>query len=320
MQGRPCFRFITPDMELIMDTAVALTPSLKLKNPVMSASGTFAYGEEFSEIIDPSLLGGVVTKGLSLKAKTGNPTPRVFETACGLINAIGLENIGVDAFISTKLPFLQQFDTPVLANFFGTVADEYALVANKLDVDGIAALEMNVSCPNVKQGGIEFGKDPEVMFSLISEVRAATSKPLLIKLSPLVTDICEMALAAQEAGADAITCANTFPAMAIDETSRRPVLGNVTGGLSGPAIKPISLKMVWDMHKCVRIPIVASGGITSYRDVIQFLLAGATAVEVGSASLRDPFCFLEIIQGITAYMKRYSVESITDLIGKLVIE
>lgn len=320
MQGRPGFRFITPDMELNMDTTVALTPSLKLKNPVMSASGTFAYGEEFSEIFDLSLLGGVVTKGLSLKPKTGNPTPRVFETACGLLNAIGLENIGVDAFISEKLPFLQQFNTPVIANFFGTTVEEYALVARKLDVDGISALEMNVSCPNVKKGGIEFGKDPGILFSLVSQVRAATSKPLLVKLSPLVTDICEMALATQEAGADAITCANTIPAMAIDETKRKPVLGNVTGGLSGPAIKPVSLKMVWDVHKCIRIPIVASGGISSYRDVIQFLLAGATAVEVGSASLRDPFCFLEIIRGITEYMKKHSIGSITDLIGKLIVE
>ena len=303
-----------------MDTTVALTPLLTLKNPVMSASGTFAYGEEFSEIFDLSLLGAIVTKGLSINPKKGNPTPRVFETPCGLINAIGLENIGVDAFVKEKLPFLKQFDTPVIVNFFGSAQEEYEQTAQKLDVEGISALEMNVSCPNVKKGGIEFGKDPRILFSLISKIRSITSKPLLIKLSPLVTDICEMALAAQEAGADAITCANTIPAMAIDEETWRPVLGNVTGGLSGPAIKPVSLKMVWDLHMCVRIPIIASGGIVSYRDVVQFLLAGATAVEVGSAALRDPFCYSRIIQDLENYLTRHSLEKISDLIGKLIVE
>jgi dihydroorotate dehydrogenase (NAD+) catalytic subunit len=304
-------------MELIMETSVHITPSLQLKNPVLSASGTFAYGEEFSEIFDLSVLGAIVTKGLSLRPKKGNPTPRVYETPCGLINAIGLENIGIDAFINEKLPFLKQFNTPVIVNFFGSEEDEYALAAQMLDRDGISALEMNVSCPNVKKGGIEFGKNPDVLFSLVSKVRAVTSKPLMVKLSPMVTDIREMALAAQEAGADALTCANTIPAMAIDETTWRPVLGNITGGLSGPAIKPVALKLVWDLYQCVRIPIIASGGITSYRDVIQFLLAGATAVEVGSLSLRDPYCFSKIIQGITGYLKEYSLETVTDLIGKL---
>lgn len=320
MQGRTSLRFILPDVELNMDTTVTITPALKLKNPVMSASGTFAYGEEFSEIFDLALLGGIVTKGLSLAPKKGNPTPRVFETACGLINAIGLENIGADAFVREKLPFLEQFNTPVIVNFFGVTPDDYVHVARKLDVQGISALEMNVSCPNVKKGGIEFGKNPQTLFSLVSDVRSATSKPLLIKLSPMVTDICEMALAAQEAGADAITCANTFPAMAINENTRKPVLGNITGGLSGPAIKPMSLKMVWDMHKCIHLPIVASGGITSSGDVIQFILAGATAVEVGSVGLRDPFCFPKIILGIQEYMKKYCIGSITDLIGRLEAE
>ncbi|HPR52338.1 MAG TPA: dihydroorotate dehydrogenase [Deltaproteobacteria bacterium] len=300
-----------------MDTTVVITPSLTLKNPIMSASGTFAYGEEFSEIFDLSLMGAVVTKGLSLNPKKGNPTPRVFETPCGLINAIGLENIGVDAFVREKLPFLRQFDVPIIANFFGSVLEEYEQTAEKLNIDGLSALEMNVSCPNVKKGGIEFGKDPGTLFSLISKVRSVTDKPLLIKLSPMVTDICEMALAAQEAGADAITCANTIPAMAIDEETRRPVLGNITGGLSGPAIKPVSLKLVWDVHKCVRIPIIASGGIVSYRDVIQFILAGATAVEIGSAALRDPLCFSRIIRDIEDYLARHSLERISDLIGKL---
>jgi len=320
MQGRPGIRFITSDMELIMDTTVAITPSLTLKNPVMSASGTFAYGEEFSEIFDLSLLGAVVTKGISLNPRKGNPTPRVFETPCGLINAIGLENIGVDAFVKEKLPFLRQFDTPVIVNFFGSVQEEYEKTAQRLDVEGVSAVEMNVSCPNVKKGGLEFGKDPGVLFSLVSKVRSATSKPLLIKLSPMVTDICEMALAAQEAGADAITCTNTIPAMAIDEETWKPILGNITGGLSGPAIRPVSLKIVWDVYQCVRIPIIASGGIVTYRDVIQFLLAGATSVEVGSAALRDPCCFSPIIQGIEEYLRKHSLKKISDLTGKLKVE
>ncbi|MBN2297681.1 MAG: dihydroorotate dehydrogenase [Deltaproteobacteria bacterium] len=302
-----------------MNTSVKIAEGLILKNPVLSASGTFAYGEEFSEIFDLSLLGGIVTKGLSLKPKKGNPSPRVFETTGGMINAIGLENIGVDAFVIEKLPFLGQFNAPVIVNFFGNEEEEYELVAARLDVDGISALEMNVSCPNVKKGGIEFGKDPNTLLSLVSRVRRATSKTLFVKLSPMVKDIREMAIAAQEAGADAITCANTIPAMAIDETTQRPVLGNITGGLSGPAIKPVALKLVWDVHQCVHIPIVASGGINTYHDVIQFLLAGASAVEVGSASLRDPLCFIDIIEGTKAYLKEHSIQSVTELVGKLII-
>ncbi|HRR20749.1 MAG TPA: dihydroorotate dehydrogenase, partial [Desulfomonilia bacterium] len=205
-----------------MDISVRITPSLTLKNPVLSASGTFAYGEEFSRLFDLSLLGGVVTKGLSLLPKEGNPTPRICETSSGLINAIGLENIGVEAFIAENLPFLRQFDTSIVVNFFGTSEEEYVLMAEKLDIEGISALEMNVSCPNIKKGGIEFGKDPHVLRRLTANVRSATSKPLFVKLSPMVTQIGEMALAAQEGGADALTCANTFPAMAINEKTCRP--------------------------------------------------------------------------------------------------
>jgi len=302
-----------------MDTRVEIAKGVVLKNPVLSASGTFAYGEEFSEIFDLSLLGGIITKGLSLKPKKGNPCPRVFETTAGMINSIGLENIGVDAFVQEKLPFLGQFYTPVIVNFFGNEEEEYEQVAARLDVDGISALEMNVSCPNVKKGGIEFGKEPDILYSLVSRVRSITRKPLFVKLSPMVKDIREMALAAQEAGADALTCANTIPAMAIDETTWRPVLGNITGGLSGPAIKPVALKLVFDVYQCVNIPVIASGGIATYRDVIQFLLAGASAVEVGSASLRDPMCFISIIEGTAAYMKEHSIESVAELTGKLII-
>ena len=300
-----------------MDTSTRIALSLVLKNPVMSASGTFAYGEEFSEFFDLSILGGVVTKGLSLQPKTGNPTPRIVETPCGMINSIGLENVGILVFLNEKLPFLKKFDTQVIVNFFGTTEDEYVLAAEALDQEGISALEMNVSCPNVKKGGIEFGRDPDALYSLVKRVRGVLGRPLIVKLSPMVTDVTQLALAVQEAKADAITCINTLPAMAIDERFRRPVLGNITGGLSGPAIKPVALKIVWDVSRCVSIPIIASGGIATYRDVIQFILAGASAVEIGCASLRDPFCFIEVIEGIRGYMEEHHIESIAELIGKL---
>lgn len=300
-----------------MDTAVRIAPNFVLKNPVLSASGAFAYGEEFSDFIDLSILGGVVTKGLSLQPKEGNPTPRIVESPCGMINSIGLENIGIPTFIHAKLPFLTEFDTHVIVNFFGTTEDEYVRAAEALDREGISALEMNVSCPNVKKGGIEFGRDPDGLYSLVRRVRDVLSRPLIVKLSPMVTDITQLALAVQEAKADAITCINTLPAMAIDEILRKPVLGNITGGLSGPAIKPIALKIVWDVHRAVSIPIIASGGITTHRDAIQFMLAGASAVEVGSAALRDPFCFTGIIDGIRRYMDEYHMESVAELIGKL---
>jgi dihydroorotate dehydrogenase (NAD+) catalytic subunit len=300
-----------------MDTSVKITSGLILKNPIMSASGTFAYGEEFSEIFDLGVLGALVTKGLSLAPKEGNPTPRIVETHCGMINSIGLENIGIPTFVKEKLPFLMEYDTHTIVNFFGTTEDEYVRAAQALDKDGISALEMNVSCPNVKKGGIEFGRDPEGLHALVKKVRNACSKPLIVKLSPMVSDISGIALAVQEARADAITCINTLPAMAINEKARRPVLGNITGGLSGPAIKPVALKIVWDVSRTVYIPVIASGGITSAPDAIQFMLAGATAVQIGSAALRDPFCYFKIIDGIRAYMKEFKIMTVSDLIGAL---
>ena len=300
-----------------MDTSVKITSGLVLKIPLMSASGTFAYGEEFSEFFNLGLLGGVVTKGLSIEPKEGNPTPRIVETPCGMINSIGLENVGIPIFLEEKLPFLRKFDTHIIVNFFGTTEDEYVRAAQALDKEGISALEMNVSCPNVKKGGIEFGRDPEGLYGLVKRVRGVCRKPLIIKLSPMVTDITGIALAVQEAHADAITCINTLPAMAIDEKTRRPVLGNIVGGLSGPAIKPVALKIVWDVHRTINIPVIASGGIATTRDVVQFMLAGATAVQIGSTALRDPFCYLKIIDGIRSYMSEYHIESITDLIGAI---
>lgn len=300
-----------------MDISTRLAPGLCLKNPILSASGTFAYGEEFSRMFDLSLLGGVVTKGISLLPKEGNPTPRVCETPCGMLNAIGLENIGIDAFIAEKLPFLCTFDTEVIVNFFGTDEDEYVQMAQRLNIEGVSAIEMNVSCPNIKKGGIEFGKDPKILNRLVAQVRKSTTKPLIVKLSPMVTNIGEMALAVQEGGADALTCSNTYPAMAIDENTWKPILGNITGGLSGPAIKPIALRIVWEVSRQAAIPVIASGGATSWRDVVQFLLAGASAVEIGSFSLRDPLCFGVIIQGLIRYMQNNGLESITEIIGRL---
>ena len=297
--------------------SIRITDQLVLDNPVMNASGTFAYGEEFAEFFDLARLGAVITKGLSLSPKIGNPTPRIVETPCGLINAIGLENVGVEAFVSDKLPFLSSLGVPVIANFFGNSEDEYVACAERLSSAELRALEMNVSCPNVKKGGIQFGTDPNVLHQLITRVRAVTDAALIVKLSPLVTDIQRMALAAQEAGADALTCVNTFPAMAIDVETWRPVLGNITGGLSGPAIKPIALKLVFEVAKVIEIPIIASGGIMTASDVVEYLLAGASAVEVGSAGLRDPHCFIEIIDGLEDYRQRHKINDLSDLTGAI---
>ncbi|HDP25266.1 MAG TPA: dihydroorotate dehydrogenase [Deltaproteobacteria bacterium] len=302
-----------------MKTAVRIREDLELKNPIITASGTAAYGEELSEFLDLSVLGGFVTKGLSIRPKRGNPTPRIAETPCGMINSIGLENVGIPVFLKEKLPYLNQFSTPVVVNFFGETEDDYVIAAEMLSIEGIAALEMNVSCPNIKRGGIEFGKDPESLHTLVKKVREVTKKPLIVKLPPLVTDIVVIARAAVSAGADVLTCCNTFPAMVIDENLRRPLLGNVTGGLSGPAIKPVVLKLVRDVSQSVHVPIIASGGASTYRDVIQFLLAGATAVEIGSESLRNPLCFLEIIKGIEEYMERFRMHSVSEITGTLEI-
>lgn len=300
-----------------MELTTRLADGLIIANPVMNASGTFAYGEEFSGFFDLSVLGAVVTKGLSMQPKRGNPLPRIVETPCGMINSIGLENVGIHAFTREKLPFLRGYGVPVIVNFFGSNEEEYVQAARALDIEGVAALEMNVSCPNVKRGGIEFGKDPEGLNLLVTRVRQACSKPLIVKLSPMVTDICANAQAAVEAGADALTCINTIPAMAIDEETMRPVLGNVTGGLSGPAIKPVALKIVWEVSRRVSVPVIAAGGIASASDAVQFMLAGASAVQVGSVSLRDPFCFPVVIEGIRAYLERKGITAVKDLVGSI---
>ena len=292
--------------------------SLKLRNPVMTASGTFGYGEEFKEYVDLEKIGAFVTKGLSLKPRAGNPTPRIVETPGGMLNAIGLQNVGIDAFIQKKVPFLRTVNTPAIANFFGYTPDEYAELAARLDaIPEVAALEVNISCPNVKQGGIVFGTDPACAASVVAACRAATSKTLIVKLSPNVTDIVEMAQACEGAGADALSVINTLTGMAIDLERRRPVLANVTGGLSGPAIKPIALRMVWQVSKAVKVPVIGIGGIMSAIDALEFILAGATAVQVGTASFVNPGAAQEIAEGMEQWLAARGIADITSLIGAL---
>lgn len=291
---------------------------VKFRNPVMTASGTFGYGQEFSQYVDLEKIGAFVTKGLSLKARAGNPTPRIVETPGGMLNAIGLQNVGIDAFIEKKVPFLRTVNTPAIANFFGYTPDEYAELAARLDnVAEVSALEVNISCPNVKQGGIVFGTDPGCAASVVAACRAATKKPLIVKLSPNVTDIVEMAKACEGAGADALSVINTLTGMAIDLESRRPVLANVTGGLSGPAIKPVALRMVWQVSRAVKVPVIGIGGIMSATDALEFMLAGATAVQVGTASFVNPSAAQDIAEGMEKWLADRGISDVKSLIGAL---
>lgn len=292
--------------------------NIKLKNPVMTASGTFGYGEEYSEFVDLNRLGAVVVKGLSLNPREGNPPPRIIETPAGMLNAIGLQNIGIEVFIKDKLPFLRQFHTPVIANFFGDTVEEYSEAAKRLsDVEDIHGLEMNISCPNKHAGWIIFGTDPKVTFEVVSAVRRATHLPLIVKLSPNVTDIALMAKVAEDAGADAVSMINTITGMSIDIKTRRPRLANMTGGLSGPAIKPIAVRMVYEAYRAVKIPIIGMGGIMKAEDAIEFMLAGATAVAVGTANFVNPTVTIDIIHGIESFMKENSIVDVKELIGAL---
>ena len=297
-----------------MDLSVSIG-SLKLKNPVMSASGTFGYGEEYAEFIDLNRLGAVVVKGLSLKPKEGNPPPRLVETPSGMLNAIGLQNIGIERFIQEKLPFLRRFNVAVIVNFFGDSLGEFASAAERLSgVQGIHALEMNISCPNKEAGWCVFGTDPRVTFQVVETVRKATPLPLIVKLSPNVTDISLTAKAAAEAGADALSLINTLTGMAIDVATRRPKLANVTGGLSGPAIKPIAVRMVYEASKAVSIPLIGMGGIMNALDAVEFLLAGATAVAVGTANFINPAATVGIVEGIESFMREKGIADIHELI------
>jgi dihydroorotate dehydrogenase (NAD+) catalytic subunit len=289
---------------------------LRLKNPVMTASGTFGYGEEYSEFLDLNSLGAIVVKGLSLQPKEGNPPPRIVETAAGMLNSIGLQNIGIEHFIKEKVPFLKKFNTPVIVNFFGDSIDEYAEAAAILDsVDGIHALEMNISCPNKQAGWAVFGTDPGVTSEVVTAVRKKTSLPLIVKLSPNVTDISLMARVAEDAGADGLSLINTLTGMAINIKTRRPKLANVRGGLSGPAIKPVAVRMVYDVYKAVRIPLIGMGGIMNAEDAIEFIIAGASAVAVGTANFINPGVTLEIIEGIKVFMANEGIGDIRSLTG-----
>lgn len=291
---------------------------LCLKNPVMTASGTFGYGREFDELVDLNRLGGIIVKGLSLLPSPGNPPPRIIETPCGMLNAIGLENIGIDAFIKDKLPFLKKFETPVFINVYGKTADEYGAMADRIDgLPDIAGLEVNISCPNVKAGGVAFGVDCRAAAEVVSIVRKKTSKPLMVKLSPNVTDIAEIARGVEGAGADSVSLINTLTGMAVDIHTRKPVLANITGGLSGPAIRPVALRMVWQVARAVKIPVIGIGGIMTAEDALAFLVVGATAVQVGTANFVNPRATLDIIEGIEAFLEREKLNDVRDLIGSI---
>jgi dihydroorotate dehydrogenase (NAD+) catalytic subunit len=293
---------------------------LRLQNPVLTASGTFGYGLEFAQYLDLSCLGGVVTKGLSLLPRRGNPPPRIVETPSGLLNAIGLENVGLEVFAREILPELAKSGTRVIVNFFGESIEEYAQMAAELDrLAGVDALELNVSCPNVKDGGIAFGTRPEPAAAVTAAARARTGKTLIVKLSP-ACDAVAVARAVAEVGADAVSCMNTIPAMAVDPATRRPRLANVTGGLSGPAVRPVAVKMTYDVARAVDIPVLGVGGIMSGDDALEFVIAGASAVEVGTANLADPGAAVRVLDGIEAYCVRHKVREYRTLIGSLVTD
>ena len=294
--------------------------SLTLKNPVMVASGTYGYGEEFSELYDISRLGALVTKGISLKPRLGNAMPRVAETSSGMLNAIGLANVGIEIFLEEKLSFLQSKNATVVVNIFGENIEEYVELAKILDgAGGVHALELNISCPNVSRGGMHFGSDPSVVSDLVESVRHVTDLPVIVKLSPMVSDITQIALAAERSGADAVSLINTIPAMAIDVKSRRPKLANVSGGLSGPAIKPVAIRQVWLTFKAVKIPVIGMGGIMSCEDVVEFFIAGASAVQIGTANFVKPNIALEIIDGLEDKMRALGFKNISEAVGSLEI-
>jgi dihydroorotate dehydrogenase (NAD+) catalytic subunit len=301
-----------PDMKVTV-------AGIQLKNPVIAASGTFGYGVEFEDVVMLEKLGGLVVKGLSREPMPGNPPPRVFETAAGMLNSIGLQNIGARDFVNTKLPYLRRHkDVVVFANVFGYTLEDYAAVIDVLEQgDGIAAYELNVSCPNTKCGGITFGSDPDLLEEAVAVAKEHAKRPVIVKLSPNVTSIPQMAQAAERAGADAVSLVNTFVAMAIDAETRKPRISNIVAGLSGPAIKPIALRMVYEAAMSVKIPVIGMGGISTATDVVEFLLAGATAVEVGSASFWDPCATEKIVDQLQNWLIEHRVGSVAELVGKL---
>ena len=292
--------------------------AIELQNPVMTASGTFGYAREFEGLVDLNRLGAIIVKGLSLEPTKGNPPPRIVETPCGMLNAIGLENVGIDVFVKEKLPFLQTLFPPIFANIYGTTIEEYAELAARVDeLEAISGVEVNISCPNVKAGGIAFGADPNSAFNVVKAVRKKTSKQLIVKLSPNVTDITIIARSAEEAGADSLSLINTITGMAIDIETRHPKIANITGGLSGPAIKPVALRMVWQVAQVAKIPVIGIGGIMTAIDALEFFIAGATAVEIGTANFVNSHATLDIIDGIKEFLAQKKIERLADIIGTL---
>ncbi len=291
---------------------------IELKNPVMTASGTFGYAREFERLVDLHRLGGIIVKGLSLEPSKGNPSPRIVETPCGMLNAIGLENVGLAAFVTDKLPFLKGLKTPVFVNIYGKNIAEYAELAARLDdIEDVSGSEVNISCPNVKSGGMAFGAYPDSASEVVRAVRDRTKKSLMVKLSPNVTDITEIARSVEAEGADSISLINTITGMAIDIETRRPKLANITGGLSGPAIKPVALRMVWQTAQSVKIPVIGIGGIMTAKDALEFLIAGAVAVQIGTANFINTHSTIDIIEGIEAFLMERNIADIANIIGTL---
>ena len=311
--SKPEARSPKPDVDLTCRIG-----SLTLKNPVIAASGCFGYGTEYADLVDLATLGGVAVKGLFLSAREGHDIPRIVETPSGMLNAIGLQGIGVHRFVREKMPELRARGAVVLVNICGTTVDEYVELARILsDVEGIAALELNISCPNIKEGGITFGCSLGGTYDVVRSVRRVTQLAVIPKLTPNVADVASFARAAAEAGADAVSLVNTFLAMAIDIDTRRPLLSNIVGGLSGPAIRPIAVRMVYECHRAVNIPIIGMGGIASARDAIEFMIAGASAVQVGTANFVDPLIWSKLLTGLAAYLERHQVGRVADLVGTL---
>lgn len=291
---------------------------LTLKNPVIAASGTFGYGVDYKDMVDLDRLGGIVVKGLSLFPCTGNPEPRVVETPAGLLNAVGLENIGIDRFISDKLPFLEKFKPKIFLNIYGKSAEEYACISSVINgLEGVSGIEVNISCPNVEKGGAAFGADPEQAFRVVKKVRETTDKFVMVKLSPNVTDITKIAVSVEKAGADAVSLINTLAGLAVDADTAKPMLANVTGGLSGPAVKPVALRMVYETVRAVSVPVIGLGGIMTARDAAEFIIAGATAVQVGTATLTDPGAMVRIIDGLEKFQSKKGIRRISDIRGSL---
>jgi dihydroorotate dehydrogenase (NAD+) catalytic subunit len=308
-------------MEVERKTNVNLCVDLagiKMKNPIMVASGTFGYGEEYSNFIDLRELGAIVTKSITLLPKAGNLPPRIAETPSGILNAIGLQNVGLEKFISDKMLFLREIGIPIIVSISGEDISEYVKIAQRLnDVPDVAALELNVSCPNVSKGGMLFGSNQQMTHDLVSSVRCATKLPIIAKLSPNVTSIVEIALSAEEAGADALSLINTLLGMAIDVNTRRPKLGNITGGLSGPAIRPIAIRMVWQVFNMVKIPLIGMGGIMTAEDALEFIIAGAKSVSIGTANFVNPMSAVEVISGIREYLQKKGIANVNTLVGNL---